>query len=1513
MLKAYHSLLLIVLVTSIEMTDSRGPTTITVGSIEEDILNKIEFGNPLIADTAMVIASEYPGEYNINQVCEIYDTLTSGGWYYYSDPTSTERFNYANKTLQLGKIASTIGSGDCDDFAILMASLIESIGGTTRVNLALAPDGSGHAYTEVYIGKERRVDNLLGWLKDEYNKSEITGLYVDEGDVWLNLDWSSDDPYPGRPYFEGQRFVTFIRDAENKASPKIIPIIDAMDSSEGWVTHQDKKGSSISIKSTVGKKGKGLEISYDLVENGWVGISKDLDPNMLSGTTGLEFSNYAIFGEPNTIKLKMIYKDGTAFGVLWNNATLTDGWSTRKALYANFGCIRPADKCEANMNKLDPKKVCKIEFNISNNPNCGDELGSGTIIIDQIQGKMAMPTGSPWELAEKEHQNAVALRLAAESDNVRGTSGESLVRSVLLAVESLRHNHTLAGDQALRRGLESLPIKIVMMTHDGSVNSVVYSPDGKYLATVSDDKIVRLWEADSGQDVFRIDHEGHVNVVVFSQDGKYLATASDDNTGGVWEVVTGQEVSRMTHEGCVYAAAFSQNGSYLATASKDNTTRVWKVSTGQEVSRINHESDVNVIAFSQDGKYVAAGNEYYIKVWKLETCKAVFAIDQYYYKGMVESYLIEDIAFSSDGNHLATANRDGTAKLWNVVTGDLIKTMSHEGRVITVLFNSNGTQLATICDDNTTSVWAIDTGREVLRMNHEDRVNTIVFSQDGRYLATASDDNTARAWDVKARQEVARMVHESSVNAIAFSPDGRYLATASDDNTVVVWKVEAGQEVARMPHEDSVNAISFSPDGRYLATASADSTAKIWDADTGQEIAKINHSSLIYEDNFVQTIVFSPNGKFLATAVGDETARIWDLSSFNSCEAVRVTHGSWIVHSVAFDPDGKLLATASNDNTARLWDINTGQEVARITHEGDVNYVAFSTDGKFLATASDDNTAKLWDINSDREVARMAHEGDVNAVIFSPIGTLLATASDDNTARIWDVDTDHEIFKATHEGRVRALAFSPNGTYLATASDDKTAKIWDIENGKEIARVIHDDSVRIVSFSPDGKFLATASDDKTARIWNVYSCTEVARMAHGSSVYDVEFICDGKYLATANGGSAKVWETNTGKEIKTIYYYNNLSEDALNDIAFSPDGKYFAAKSVVSAKIWDVSALWDVSTREEFEVAEITHKSGLVSRFEYLNPMERPNLPFDQTQQYEPSDLVDPTLVLPTYSLHYIEHPEVYNIAFSYDSKYLITASGGSARVWRAATQKEVLRLDHNDRVKAAIFSPDGKYLATASDDGTSRIWHAITGEESLRLGHSNTSLQKFSDVAFSPDGTKMATASDDNTARLWDVDTGREVAKMTHEDDVNAVTFSLDRAYLATASDDKTAKIWDTTTGELIVTIPHEFRVLDVAFSPKGTFLATANSDNTAIVWNFSTRQEIARLTHKELVNAVAFSPNGKFLATACDDGFARLWLWRPEDIITEACSRLNRNLRPDEWNRYLGDEHYRNTCYLS
>jgi WD40 repeat protein len=305
-------------------------------------------------------------------------------------------------------------------------------------------------------------------------------------------------------------------------------------------------------------------------------------------------------------------------------------------------------------------------------------------------------------------------------------------------------------------------------------------------------------------------------------------------------------------------------------------------------------------------------------------------------------------------------------------------------------------------------------------------------------------------------------------------------------------------------------------------------------------------------DSQILATAYSMDGTRVATGNLDGFAQVF--SSDTGDEISRVEHRG-DVNTVAFSPSGTQVATGSSDGTARVFDASSGRERWYLRHGGPVQAVAFSPEGMRLATGSTDRTARVVTAATGAEICLIKHRGHVNAVAFSPDGRQIATGSNESSARVVNANTGKVICRLRHCGAVWAVAFSPNGTCVATGSRDGTARVFDATTGTEICRLEHGAPVLSVAFSPNGSQVATGSDDRSSRVLDATTGSEVCRLDHDDSVWAVAFSPDGTRVATGSHDcTARVFDASTGTEICRLYH-----NDSVLTVAFSPDGTQVAA------------------------------------------------------------------------------------------------------------------------------------------------------------------------------------------------------------------------------------------------------------------------------------------------------------------------------------------------------------------
>ncbi|KAG8723257.1 hypothetical protein FRC09_004086 [Ceratobasidium sp. 395] len=582
----------------------------------------------------------------------------------------------------------------------------------------------------------------------------------------------------------------------------------------------------------------------------------------------------------------------------------------------------------------------------------------------------------------------------------------------------------------------------------GSVLSATYSPDGRYIVSGSNDCTVRIWDAETGDQLLDplTGHSDSVISVTFSSDGRWIASGSLDKTIRLWDGETGKarDSPLRGHTDAVHSVAFSPNGCRLASGSADFTVRVWDVETSQSVLELcSHKGDVDSVAFSPDGNRIISQSTHEpLLMWDSQTGE--LALEP------IESDEVHSVAFSPDGRQIAVGSVE-TVYLLDAETGDMLHLM----------------------------------------YGHSDWVKSVAFSPDSQLIVSGSADKTVRIWDAQTGAELGRPLnaHLGNVLSVAFSPDGRRVVSGSTDKTMRIWDVVSTNNTAATRDSILDNywlsgfmnpvIVTFTSCGQRIVSRCGDEVT-IWDAETGLSLGIFVGSDAGLGPS---AMALSSDDCHVVLTSSDEL-EIWDLQTGNAVLGPLQGH-SGKVTSLTFSPDCRLIASGSRDKTIRIWDAETGLAVLKplTGHSESVTSVSISADGRRIVSGSEDCTVRIWDAETGQPAIESltGHSDQVTSVSFSSNGRIVS-GSRDKTVRIWDAETGKPVHGPLrgHTSFVQSVAFSPGGRWIASGSDDSTVRIWDSETGSAVLEPLlgHSNMVSSVAFSPDGRRIVTGDNDQ---------------------------------------------------------------------------------------------------------------------------------------------------------------------------------------------------------------------------------------------------------------------------------------------------------------------------------------------------------------------------------------------------------------------------------------------------
>ncbi len=606
-----------------------------------------------------------------------------------------------------------------------------------------------------------------------------------------------------------------------------------------------------------------------------------------------------------------------------------------------------------------------------------------------------------------------------------------------------------------------------------------------------------------------------------------------------------------------------------------------------------------------------------------------------------QSGLVTAVAYRPGGTTLAAAYQDGTIRLWDIASHQLISTVSWGSTALALAFADGGKTLE-VAGPAAVGVWDL-TNRATIAARPLAGVaagRSVAFSPDGATLATGGDDGNVRLWNAATQQEIGAPMSSDlkPVEAVAFSPDGTTVAAASSDGTVQLWNAATQHEAGTTMTAGSaaVQALAFSPGGKFLAAGGDDGNVRLWDV-----AAQSQAGATMATGAPVAALSFNAGGTTLATAESDGATELWSFATQEQTGAALTAQGSGSVSALAFSPSASVLATGDGNGTIELWNpagfhqssapIATGTPESPAAAGG--HAPAVLSRGGVLAVSDSRGTVRLWNTLTRRPIGSpIPSHHAVKGLALSPDGKVLAVAADG--LQLWAAATGQRIggtLPAADAGG--PVAFSPDGSLVAAIGTDGKARLWKVASQQETGTAVTvgpDASQDALAFSPDGTTFATVGANGTAALWSVATQRRTGALmtggapgssgtaaTGGSPGAAIAFSPDGATLATAGAnGSIRLWDAATQQEIGTPM---SAGPGPVYALAFSPDGATLA-----SAGADGTARLWDATTQQEIGT-----------------PMTAGPGP-------------------------------VYALAFSPDAGTLITASanggsGGSARLWDVA------------------------------------------------------------------------------------------------------------------------------------------------------------------------------------------------------------------------------------------------------
>lgn len=624
--------------------------------------------------------------------------------------------------------------------------------------------------------------------------------------------------------------------------------------------------------------------------------------------------------------------------------------------------------------------------------------------------------------------------------------------------------------------------------HEAAVQAIAINPNGDRIASVADDKTVRIWNQSDGKELQVLkDFKDQPTAVAYSSNSTQLVVGSADKITRLFDPNNGNLIKEYPAQAAaITSVSMHPNRQELASADASGVVKIFKTEDASELRTLTgHQGRVTQVVDSPNSQTIVTGGvDKTVRVWSAGDGKEQRKIDV--------GTPVHAVAVLWNSAQIAAAGEDGAIRIYNLGDGKLTQTFPGFGKPVHSLYFSKDNQRLVSTDDDRATVWELKSGNALQHfVHHSKAITDAVFANDHRTVITGGTDHSLHKDTISIT--FTHRADEERINSLSIAANGSYHITTGPKSGVMMWNAGNGSEIRKFEgFEDEATGAVMSPSRQQVA-ASAGQKLYLWNAGNSQMQFRNETPTKTTQ------LVFSPDSKKLIVVGEDHTIRSFDPSPINpqpaeppSREPAQIMSGhTQTVTNIVFQPDNQTAWSSSTDGTIKAWSVAATGQVADLRgHSLGVYGLAFSPDGKYLASASADKTVRLWDLEKKSQLKTLSTQDEaVYALAFSPDGTHLLTGGGDKTVRLLNVETGAEVRRYNGPRHaIYAVAFRDDGRQIAAGGvglgNDRTVFLWDIDNPDPLQEFRgHKDDIYSVQFNKSGTRLITTGYAGGIHVW----------------------------------------------------------------------------------------------------------------------------------------------------------------------------------------------------------------------------------------------------------------------------------------------------------------------------------------------------------------------------------------------------------------------------------------------